>query len=138
MIGDGPLFEDIKKLSAELELQERVLLVGSSSKVDQYLQAMDCVIATSFSEGMPLGIMEAQAAGLPCLCAEGRYPQEIQVTELVHMLPLESGPEEWAKKLIGILSGRPGDRAKWIQEHHTELLNFDQKRIAEKLLEYLR
>ena len=121
----------------KLDLEENTMLVGASNEVDKYLQEMDCIIATSFSEGMPLGIMEAQAAALPCLCAEGRFPHEIKVTELVEMLPLENGADEWAKKLVDMLSKRHSDRAKWLQEHKEVLLSLNQDHIAERLFKYL-
>ncbi len=137
IVGGGPLEEELRKLTDELGLREDVIFTGFTDQVPKYLQAMDCLIGASFSEGMPLGFMEAQAAGLPCICAEGRYPQEIAATDLVRMIPLEAGERAWAEA-IGKIMRTPGleDKRKAFQAE-TALKQFDQCYIARRLLQIL-
>ena len=137
IVGGGPLEEDLRKLTDELGLQEDVIFTGFTDQVPKYLQAMDCLIGASFSEGMPLGFMEAQAAGLPCICAEGRYPQEIAATDLVRMIPLEAGERAWAEA-IGEIMRTPGlEEKRMAFQAETALKQFDQGYIAQRLLQIL-
>ena len=137
MIGDGPILEEAKQQAKSLCIEKEVCFLGASDQVQRFLQAMDCFIGTSLSEGMPLGMMEAQAAGLPCVCAEGRYPHELAVTDKFHMLPLEAGENAWAETIIELMKEQKYNREKWLQDHETDLAVFDQQYTANKLYEYI-
>lgn len=137
MIGDGPLLESVKQKVKEMNLQEQVMLLGASDRVSQFLQAMDCLIGTSFSEGMPLNIMEAQAAGLPCICAKGRYPQEIAVSSFIQMISLEEGAKAWANALYQLSQEKSVDRAKRLVENASAIEKFDQQKVAQSLFHYI-
>ena len=138
MIGDGTLLEAMKQKAAALELKAEVLFLGASDQVNRDLQAMDCLIGTSLSEGMPLNIMEAQAAGLPVICARDRYPREIAVSSLVKMIPLEVGAKAWAEEIVSIMNQEQNiDRAKRLQDLMPSLTCFDQIKVAQSLYEHL-
>jgi glycosyltransferase involved in cell wall biosynthesis len=65
LVGDGPLFERIRNLIAELNLKDRVILLGARGDVPRLLAASDLYVCSSHWEGAPLAIMEAMMAGLP-------------------------------------------------------------------------
>jgi len=51
-------------------------------------------------------VVEAQAAGLPCVISDA-LPEEIDVVPgLIHRLPLDAGPARWAEHILQ-LSGAP-------------------------------
>ena len=137
IIGDGPLLESVKQQAKSLDIEDVANFLGASDQVQKFLQAMDCFIGTSLSEGMPLGMMEAQAAGLPCICAEGNYPHELAVTNQVRMLPLEAGENAWAMTIIEFMKEQSISREKWLHDHETNIAVFDQKYTANKLYEYM-
>ena len=137
MIGDGPLLDDMKRLTEAENIKRQVLFVGATNRVNQYLQAMDCMIGTSFSEGMGINLLEAQAAGLPCVCAQGRYPDEIAVTKLVHMIPLESGEQKWAEMLHQIWYQKDKIEIKRFEEIDPALVQYDTANLSIKLYRYL-
>ena len=137
MIGDGPLMESVRRKAKELGLEERVLFLGASDQVYQFLQAMDCLIGTSFSEGMPLNIMEAEAAGLPVICSKNCYPQEIAVTTFLQMISLEEGAKAWADALYRISMENDKDRMKRLEDNAPSIADFDQKRVAQSFYSYL-
>lgn len=66
--GDGYL-QALKKLVAELRVDDRVTFAGFRDDVPQLLRAADMVLLPSTSEGLPLTILEAQAAGAVVLAA---------------------------------------------------------------------
>ncbi len=96
VVGDGALLGEMKKRVDDAGLRERVVFSGEVNDVQDYYQAMDVLLAPSLSEGMPLGIMEAQSVGVPCVCAEGNFPKTIDVTGMVSFCRLEDGKEKWA------------------------------------------
>jgi glycosyltransferase involved in cell wall biosynthesis len=66
----------LRRLRAELGLDERVTFAGSRLDLDPIYAALDLYVQSSHSEGMPTAILEAMARGLPVVttsaggCAE--------------------------------------------------------------------
>ena len=71
-----------------------VTLLGTRSDVPDLLQAADAFMLCSFSEGLPVVTIEAQAAGLSCLLSSA-VTTEAAVTDLCAFLPIDQ-PELWA------------------------------------------
>src|SRR5262249_30156536 len=65
LIGEGPEREKIEDLVREKKLENNVLLLGLRKDVPRLLPAADLFLLTSVSEGIPLTVIEAMAAGLP-------------------------------------------------------------------------
>ena len=64
LVGDGDLRGQIEARIRELKLTDSVILTGSQSNVADYLWAMDVFVFPSRWEGLPVTVVEAQAAGL--------------------------------------------------------------------------
>ena len=78
LIGDGPLFEDIRSLISRLSLEKNVLLLGARQDVPRLLAASDLYVSSSHWEGLPLAILEAMMAGLPVVATDvGDIPRLI-------------------------------------------------------------
>ena len=65
LVGDGPERPNIEKLLEQLNLRGKVQLLGTRSDVARLLSCADVFLLTSISEGIPLTLIEAMAAGLP-------------------------------------------------------------------------
>lgn len=65
LIGDGVLRKAIEERIKAYQLEEQVLILGKKSDVENYYQAMDCMILPSLYEGLPMVGVEAQCAGVP-------------------------------------------------------------------------
>lgn len=76
LLGDGKDFELLKN---EYGKHEEILFRGKVSNVNEYLQASDVYLATSKSEGLPNGVLEAMSCGLPVLLSD--IPQHMEVLE---------------------------------------------------------
>ena len=65
--GDGPAREQFSERAEALGLQDHVTFLGyvSQSEVAHLLARTDVYVLPSFAEGVPVGLMEAQASGLP-------------------------------------------------------------------------
>jgi glycosyltransferase involved in cell wall biosynthesis len=65
IVGDGPERSKIESLLHHRALGDRVRLLGNRSDVSRLLTGADTHLLTSVSEGLPLSLIEAMAAGLP-------------------------------------------------------------------------
>jgi len=70
MVGDGPLRDEFVRKAASLGLSDRVRLPGNVRDVLRYYSAMDMLFFPSIYEGIPMTLVEAQAAGLPVVCSK--------------------------------------------------------------------
>ncbi len=100
LVGQGSLEENIRKQAKELGLVNKIIFTGVRSDVNRLLQAMDVFVFPSLYEGLPVSLVEAQAAGLPCFVSDKVISNEVDLTELMHHIPLESSPKEWAKQIV--------------------------------------
>ena len=62
--GDGPLLRESKELAARSRLNEEVKFLGYVKNVQKIQEASDILVSASYSEGLPLNIIEAMAMGL--------------------------------------------------------------------------
>jgi sugar transferase (PEP-CTERM/EpsH1 system associated) len=65
LVGDGPRRAELQSLAARLGIADRVRFAGYQPDPENYLRLMDVFALTSRSEGMPLAVLEAWAAGVP-------------------------------------------------------------------------
>ena len=131
MIGDGPLHTQIMQTAEQLGLSSDVIFTGVRSDVERLVQAMDVFVLPSLYEGLPVTMVEAQAAGLPCLISD-KVPSECILTnDLVDILPLSADPETWAEKILEKRNLPRTDRRSEIAAH-----GFDITTEAVKLQEF--
>jgi glycosyltransferase involved in cell wall biosynthesis len=103
LIGDGPLHEAVTAGIHRRGLQGHFTLVRDTLAVSDYMiSAMDCFVFPSRYEGLGLVVVEAQAAGLPCLISD-RVPSEAIVDDsLVRVFTLERPAAEWADAVLSL------------------------------------
>jgi glycosyltransferase involved in cell wall biosynthesis len=79
IVGDGSEKSNIERQIVELSLNNRVTLLGKRNDVPKLLAAADAFLLTSVSEGIPVTIIEALAAGVPVVStAVGGVPEVIE------------------------------------------------------------
>lgn len=79
IVGEGDQRSAIEAAVREQKLKEHVVLAGNRADVADLLAASDVFLMSSISEGIPLTIIEAMAAGLPVVStAVGGIPEMIQ------------------------------------------------------------
>lgn len=96
-LGGGELSGRLKQLIDAMGLSEYVSLMEWRENVEDYLQVMDIFCLPSKFEGLPLSVIEAQAAGLNCLVAD-TVTKEVKLTDLVTFLPLEK--DGWVRAIL--------------------------------------
>jgi glycosyltransferase involved in cell wall biosynthesis len=67
IVGDGDQRTRLEELTEAYGLYRRVRFIGAVSDTVRYLQACDVYVQPSFTEGLPISVLEAMACGLPVL-----------------------------------------------------------------------
>lgn len=70
LAGDGPERVQLEALSSELGLDSQVTFLGPVTDVAGLLARSDVFVMSSISEGMPIALLEATAAGLPVVVTD--------------------------------------------------------------------
>ena len=75
LVGDGPERAALEARAAALGLSGRAIFLGARNDVSEVLMAADAFVMSSKSEGLPMVLLEAMAAGVPCVAtAVGGIP----------------------------------------------------------------
>ena len=103
LVGGGELKDElmnkIKNKVKELGLESVVIFTGVRKDVNRLLQCFDVFILPSLFEGLPVTMVEAQAAGLKCIISD-RVPTDCIITDNVEILKLSDQPSLWADKIL--------------------------------------
>ncbi|TGD24467.1 glycosyltransferase [Companilactobacillus suantsaicola] len=67
LVGDGPLMDQLHKLTVELGINDKVEFVGFKENTGEYYQECDVSILTSKTESMPAVYLESAAYGKPVI-----------------------------------------------------------------------
>ncbi|MDZ4180969.1 MAG: glycosyltransferase family 1 protein [Coriobacteriia bacterium] len=70
LVGDGELRASIEAKVARLDLAHSVMFLGVRDDLPNLYQAMDIFCLPSLYEGFGIVVLEAQVAGLPCVCSD--------------------------------------------------------------------
>ncbi len=109
LVGEGVLQPQIERQARDAGLADSVSFLGLRPDVPQLLQAMDCFLLPSKFEGLPLALVEAQAAGLVCLAADTVSPQSDLGACAFSFLPLEVGA--WADAMARVTPSADREKA---------------------------
>jgi glycosyltransferase involved in cell wall biosynthesis len=79
LVGEGPERTGIEQAIRDGDLRANVLLLGLRTDVARLLSAADLFLLTSVSEGIPVTLIEAMAAGLPVISTSvGGVPEVVE------------------------------------------------------------
>ncbi len=101
--GEGKRRPDLETLIRELGLEEGVFLLGPRNDVPEIMNAMDIYCLPSFSEGLPLSLLEAMSAGLPVIGTNVRGIQDIVEHGRTGLLVPSDDPGKLAEALIRVI-----------------------------------
>ncbi len=108
--GVGPLMSKVQAVAHAKGLAHRVHFLGLRSDVPRVLVAMDLFLFPSWYEGLPLAVLEAQAAGVPCVLSDTITREVDLKIGLVRYLDLQAGTDAWVDGLSASLGL---DRPSW-------------------------
>lgn len=102
--GDGPLRDNLKSLSRELGIEERVKFLGWRDDIYNLIFLCDIVVSTSRKEGIPRTIMEAMTLKKPIIATNVNGTNEVVVNQITGFLIEWGDIENFADHIIKVLS----------------------------------
>jgi len=134
VVGDGPLRESLQQEAKRLNVGDRLHWHGPVADAARLSAAFDCFVLSSRTEGSPIALLEAMAAGVPIVTAAvGGVPDVLGGDEGL-LVPAED-PGALAAAIRATLDDRPAallkaDRARsrvsrdfsaasWVEQHRS-------------------
>jgi sugar transferase (PEP-CTERM/EpsH1 system associated) len=103
LVGDGPLRTPLTALAAGLSLGRCVRFLGFRNDVADLLSKGDLFVLSSVSEGIPLALLEAMAAGLPVVATSVGGVTEVVLPGQTGLLVPPGSPEALARAVLILL-----------------------------------
>lgn len=130
LVGDGELRKQIEMKVKELKIDKNILLLGVRKDVSELLQMMDVFVFPSLYEGLPVTLVEAQAAGLKVFASD-TITREVALTDDIEFLSIKETPEYWADRILESVPYERKNNYEIIKEKE-----YDIEENAKKLQEF--
>ena len=101
IVGDGPLRHELEAMAKRLGVTCEFL--GWRQDVPQLLRQMDLLVLPSRSEGLPLALLEAMAAGLPAAATDVGGVREAAQADVTALLTPAQNPPALAAAILRLL-----------------------------------
>lgn len=108
LVGDG---EERGALEARVEergLRDNVFFLGMRHDVPELMQALDALLMPSLFEGLPVVLVEAQAASLPCVVSDA-VPPEAELGGRIDFMSLDDSVDAWVNRVIEVVAAPRAD-----------------------------
>lgn len=132
--GDGGFEEKIRKLISEKGLNNNVILLGARNDIPELLKSFDVFILPSLFEGLPVVLIEAQAAGVNSVVADTITIECDLGLSLIEFLSLDEQIDVWIDRILSCNNKRKVDdkdiRSRFIER------GYDIKNCAHNLITY--
>lgn len=101
LVGDGPLRHYLEDRARALNLTSHIVFTGFRNDIAEILQgAVDLFIFPSKFESAGMALIEAQAAGLPCLISDAIPEEVLVIPELIERIPLNTSLKVWVEAVM--------------------------------------
>jgi glycosyltransferase involved in cell wall biosynthesis len=113
LAGDGPLRPQIEARADRAGIAHRTSFLGVRNDVPQLLAGLiDVLLLPSLWEGLPITLIESQAAGVPALYSDAITSEAEELPQLLRRVSLRESAASWAveavsmAKLPPVIAGR--------------------------------
>ena len=113
----------------------RVIYTGYTSVVEQYLSAMDCYVLPSYREGFGMGIVEAEAMGVPVIVTNIPGPIDAMVPQKTGLIVQKQSTEQLKRAMEYFSENPDARRSMGLEGHSFAVDEFEQKRLFKYILE---
>jgi len=138
VFGEGVERENLLALAADLGIGDQVRLRGFQRDVPRLLGGYRLYVHASYSESLPLAIIEAMGAGLPVISsATGGVPELFEEPEQGRFWPIDD-PERGADILIDLLESVQEVRRAGRAALERFRSDYDADVVAPRLLSFLQ
>lgn len=100
LVGDGSYRTSLEALVGELHIDDRVGFLGHRNDIPDLLRLSDLFVLPSYSEGMPISILEAMASGVPVVATNVGGVGEVITSGITGHLVAPGDPAALAGKIV--------------------------------------
>lgn len=136
-----PAAAPLRKLAQDLNLGGNVRWLGRVEDVSGLLGAMDLAVFSSAKEGLPNGILEPMAAGLPVVATDNAGSRQALGCQQHAYLASPGDPDDFAKRVMILLddpelcsSLGKANRQRVAERYSVELMGGAYERLLERIL----
>ena len=110
LFGEGPLRGELERLMLVRGLQGRLVFAGFRNDLSRYLPNLDLTVMSSFTEGLPIILLEMGAAGVPTVATTvGGIPEVIDDGQSGFLVPAGDAPT-LAERIVALIDDEPRRR----------------------------
>lgn len=138
--GKGPELDKLRTLAERLAVEQQIHFLGFRQDIKVLLAISDMFLFTTYQEGLPRSMMEAMAAGLPCIASRIRGNVDLIEDGTGGLLRHPDDIDGFAEA-INTLAGNEGlrrrmgiDNLRMIQKYDVEVVRREITKIFEKEL----
>lgn len=102
-VGTGGMENQVRKKIADCGLELKIHLLGARKDIPQILKCAEVFVFPSLFEGLGIVLIEAQAAGLPCVVSD-KVPKAADMGGCA-FLDIENGTAEWSAVITDLIDG---------------------------------
>lgn len=100
IVGDGELKEELLALSKKLKIEDHIIFTSWVRRMEEIYPVMDLICLTSFNEGTPVSLIEAQASGIPVISTNVGGVSDIILPKKTGIILHSFEPEELAEHIL--------------------------------------
>lgn len=123
----------LKRLTAELGLENAVLFLGEREDIPDILSALDVLLVPSWQEPFGRSVIEAMAMRVPVVATDVGGPAELISHTVDGLLLPPRNPTLWAREVRGLLS-QPRRRIEMGQRAHATAIGFGRSEHVTRVL----
>ena len=136
MVGPSEVDETInQELYTWASKNEKIKFTGYTTVVEQYLSAMDCYILPSYREGFGMGVVEAEAMGVPVIVTDIPGPTDAMIDNETGIVVQKADVESLYNAMISVREDKVRYFAMAEKAHDFAVNNFEQKQLFNYILE---
>lgn len=136
ILGDGENRKDLEDHIIKLNLKGRLELMGAVKNVDEWLMKSSIFVFPSLLEGLPNALIEAMAAGLPCISFDCETGPRDLINDKVNGFLVPQGDLNLMVKRIKELINNAELRNKFSDEAIITTQKFNVEIIAQEVLDF--
>ncbi|MCK4402006.1 glycosyltransferase, partial [bacterium] len=106
IVGDGYMQKELRNMANGLGIANKIIFVGQRKDVPEILHILDIFVLTSYYEGLPRSIIEAQACGVPVVATNVGGTPEVVINDKTGILVPPKDEKAIAKAVIDLLTNK--------------------------------
>jgi len=132
LVGDGSERDSLSDLAKKENLSDRVHFIGYRDKAFNLIPYFDVFVLSSYSEGLPITLLEAMQAGVPVVTTSvGEIPEVLGAGQF-GTLVATGDPGVLAKALEDVYTNRGGAKLRAIAARDRVLTKYSVEKMASK------